>query len=153
MTSDVFVPYSKLERATRLALSFDKPRYFPTPGERGYVDFIVERWAEGSGFIVVEHDAVPWPGAVRKLRECPEPWCAYGHTEAVDFSPGTGYETSLHCAKFGADLIARAPDLPAALGLDVNWRNLATRITEYLHARSIFAHQHYPPILNLGRAE
>jgi len=148
----VYVPYTKLERATRKALSIPGFTAVDTSAEGAYIAFMAERWREGIGFINVEHDAVPWPGAIRKLWECKAHWCAYGHTEDVDFSPGTGYETSLHCCKFSTEVIARTPSLSDSFD-GVTWMSLATHITEYMHKRGIFVHQHYPPIPNLGRAE
>lgn len=38
-------------------------------------------WNKGEPFIHVEHDIVPWPGAIKELIECPEPWCTF---ESVD---------------------------------------------------------------------
>lgn len=34
-------------------------------------------WEKGEPFIHLEHDIVPWPGAITQLQECPEPWCVH----------------------------------------------------------------------------
>lgn len=43
----------------------------------GYWHLISRHWRKGEGFVLLEHDVVPWPGAVALLAECPEDWCVH----------------------------------------------------------------------------
>lgn len=52
----------------RIVLNGDGWRY-----GRSFAQF----WNKGEPFIHLEHDIVPWPGAIQELIDCPEPWCVF----------------------------------------------------------------------------
>lgn len=48
-----------------------------TAPDFAYGHHFTHLWNEGKPFITVEHDVVPWPGAIDQLMACPEPWCTH----------------------------------------------------------------------------
>ncbi len=64
-------------------------------------------WRNG-GFINVEHDVVPWPGAIRSLETCPHDFCGFGYPMR-----NRGNLTySLGCTKFSERMTVAHPGLP-----------------------------------------
>ena len=61
-------------------------------------------WAQGGGFIIVEHDVVVEDGALDELEHCQHDWCSFQVPYVGRLYAG------LSCAKFSAGLIARHPD-------------------------------------------
>ena len=45
--------------------------------EGHYGRLLADLWESGRGFTIVEHDVVPWPGALRRLADCERGWCGY----------------------------------------------------------------------------
>lgn len=72
----------------------------------GYADQLAVWWRSGEGFVLVEHDVAPWPGAVRHLIDCPRDWCAHR------FPKYQHLIRSLGCVKFSTRLVQTYPDLP-----------------------------------------
>lgn len=150
----IFVPYTELQRATRIALRHHD--YTTVNVARtGYLAYWQARWKDGQTFINVEHDVVPWPGALEQLWECPKPWCAFGYAEPVPGYPVLG------CAKFSAEAIAAAPELPAPGYIRSHkWATTAEEATSWLtmdrligHAllgAGVMPHRHNPPVSNLN---
>lgn len=64
-----------------------------------YGRLVQSLWQAGEGFILVEHDIAPWPGALQQMIDCPEPCCAYEYpTERV-------MRNALGCVKFDASVL------------------------------------------------
>ena len=65
-------------------------------------------WHDGAtycvSFAVVEHDVVPWPGALQKLWECPEPYCGYCYLLGRGQIGG-----ALGCVRFAGDFLRANP--------------------------------------------
>jgi hypothetical protein len=51
----------------------------PVRTPTAYGAMFASLWNAGDPFIVVEHDVVPWPGAIAKLAECPNGWCTHDY--------------------------------------------------------------------------
>ena len=153
------MPFTRLSEATRvfLASSF----YCPVPvtlvdvsgGKWAYLDYMAAAWERGEDFITMEHDTVPWPGAIETLLDCPHPWCFFGYQQGIDFV-GTG-ATPLGLARFRAEFIAAAPDVWKLMRvvygqreMDDPWRHLDLHLGRYAGFRGWRAHQHYPAVLN-----
>jgi len=110
-----------------------------------YGRMFTERWQTGSGFILVEHDVVPWPGTLRQLVACIEEFCAFEYPAGgpIVEEPRSGWCVSLGCTKFSSDLVERIP-------YDIAWQN---RAWDELDG-AVFAtlqneadlHIHYPPV-------
>lgn len=102
-----------------------------------YGRMIADLWREGEGFILFEHDIVPWAGAVMQLAACPEAWCthAYPGTQALFMSIGV--------TKISSGAIAAHPQLYAAWEGQF-WGAVDAHMIPALH--SCYAlHGHWPP--------
>jgi hypothetical protein len=74
-------------------------------GDYGYAELFAETWKGSYGFIVVEHDVAPWPGALHQLWACSEPWCGFFYP--MHFGRMAG---SLGCTKFSPELVVNNPE-------------------------------------------
>lgn len=74
--------------------------------EFSYSDALRRWWREGTGFIIIEHRAMPPPGAISEYLECPYPLCSRPHNCRRD-----GVMGSLACIKFSTELVQSYPDL------------------------------------------
>lgn len=85
-------------------------------GPLGYAGMVADAWRDG--FVLVEHDVVPWVGAVRQLWDCPGDWCAFRYAK------GGSTIRSLGLVKFSARLVR------SNLGLADGWRGVEWRELE-----------------------
>lgn len=148
MTSiPLYVPHIQLNDATRIflahsqAMGQDVRLVDVADDPMAYVKHLRSRWEERCPFINIEHDVVPWPGALESLEMCPQMWCAYGYdVGAQDFNPAP-----LGLVKFSAEFQAALPDLWLD---DVPWHALDTHLWSYATERGHQAHQHRPSVLH-----
>ena len=122
-----------------------------------YHDLIERLWGEGSTFIVVESDIVPWYGALRQLWLCERDWCAFPYSMGA-----AGHHWALGCTKFSSRLIRRTPDALRLAGeidddgkpVKRHWIRLDTRLLRIL--RDVYReepHIHQPPVGHLNPAQ
>lgn len=116
-------------------------------GDRGYSELISSVWQEGEGFILVERDIAPWPGAMRDFTQCDSHWCAFRYPEGGALTRGLG------CVKFSDWLVSSFPGLWEKWhGTD--WRTLdgviGTAIVETAHVRP---HYHHPSVAHVRRPD
>jgi len=164
----LYVPHTRMSEATEVFLrtalavpeGMEVHKVDVTDNPWGYPDHLRERWAQGESFINMEHDIVPWPGALHRLIECPEPWCFYGYQTDIDFAANGAAPFGL--VKFGSDLIATIPDVwtDHRAWWQSNFEKFGDRTSEpwvhcdnyfvaYVKERGLFTpHQHYPAVLN-----
>jgi hypothetical protein len=126
------------------------------PGSNYYAEQIAQWWAIGEPFIIVEHDVVPWPGAIEMLAECPEPWCA------IEVHPGYHLirhgSVGLSCIKVVPKLlsaISEQEDRPRASGAPfpddyIPWHATDSVFSQVLFDRGYMVHQHWPSVANLN---
>jgi hypothetical protein len=108
-----------------------------------YGRLLARLWREGAGFVLVEHDVVPWPGAVAGMASCREAYCGHRYQIAGQLG-GT-----LGCVRFSAALIAEHPDLPATWA-GSHWSNLDIKLTNALWDVGVREyHVHEPPVAHL----
>lgn len=104
-----------------------------------YGDTLQRAWDAGEPFINVEHDIVPWPGALEALWRCPDqpPWCGYRYP--------LGYsgllEDSLGC-------VCIRPTRSVAWNLKgILWNQLDAAIFRAMRPNQW--HEHRPPVAHL----
>jgi hypothetical protein len=136
------------------------------PEPTAYGDYFTRRWAAGRSFVNVEHDVVPWPGAIDQLVRCPEPWCHFDYTDHTDVDKMNEFRPAIFgCVKFGARIIA------ATLGVwtvrrqlgsegfawpdggwlgrgEPEWRTLDSFFWLYAADRGWRPHLHHPAVEN-----
>ncbi len=118
----------------------------PPMGDAAYPDLLLRHFREGAAFCVVEHDVLPWPGALAELAACPEPWCGYA------YSPGRHLRVpTLGCVRFRAEFLAAVAD---ALTVDAwrvdlfprTWQYVDQQIAVTARRRGFEWHQHFPAV-------
>lgn len=104
--------------------------------EFSYGRGLADLWDRGDQFVLLEHDIAPWPGLVKQLWDCPEPWC----TACVPFPNGT--ETSgLNINKFVPR--GRAPEV----WRETPWRMLDGEVLHRVRTRlGVNPHIHTPGV-------
>lgn len=113
-----------------------------------YGAFVQEYWRLGAAMMIVEHDIVPWPGAVAKMADCPLPWC--GHKYPLG---GRGYlGGSLGCVRFSAELTGQNHHL-ADEWHTIDWRVLDGYIEQAVRevVRYPRFHPHEPAVAHARR--
>ena len=139
----IYVPYTKIQPATAICLKGYNFAAVECKGSHGYFEYMQDRWEEGQSFINIEHDTVFWPGSLEAIRDCAQPWCAYGFAISDDFSKeGCVY---LSMAKISKDMIKQLPDVWQE---PKNWQVLDCHLTNYAKEHGLTVHQHYPSIVN-----
>jgi len=101
-------------------------------------------WEQGEGFVNVEHDIIPWPGALTRLWGCTRDWCYYPYL----VSGGYFRQVMLGCVKFSSQLIADTPELWSQI--TPTWRTLDTQLEYELLSAGYVPHMHWPPVAHLN---
>jgi hypothetical protein len=117
----------------------------------GYPDLLGEWWGRGEAFAVVEHDVLPWPGALEELEACPEPWCGFSYYRSATERSVSGVVT-LGCVRFG-EAVLKLPNPLAEDGwpyntFDRGWDYCDQRIDRVLKAAGFVWHRHSPMVLH-----
>jgi hypothetical protein len=106
-----------------------------------YGRLLTELWNQGETFIVVEHDIVPWLGALEHLAACPQPYCAF------PYRIGGGIGAGLGCTKIAGSLLRKlgAHDFSA-----VRWDLLDGKVSDAIAAAGrTTMHLHFPPVTHM----
>lgn len=119
-----------------------------------YTRYLEQRWQEGETFVNMEHDIVPFPGAITQIWNCPYNWCFYGYVPDVDLVENG-------CAPFG--LVKFSKDfINSTQGLWRMMREYYDENYEYVwQCHDVFMfhklvkergqwkpHQHFPAVFN-----
>lgn len=112
-----------------------------------YGRMLTEQWQSGEGFVLVEEDIAPWPGAITELIECEHECCSFEYPNGdVTYEPRSGWCQSLGCIKFSDSLVQRVPfgQEWASRG----WNELDGAVFETLHGQ-VEVHLHAPPLAHV----
>lgn len=122
-----------------------EPEYVDVSGDdHDYWRLIRRLWSAGDPFMLLEHDVLPWPGALHLAWRCPEPWCVY------PYLIGGAYSTVGHgCVKYGAAVMEAAPDAVATVGRR-HWSTLDSHTIHAVRTAGFRPHVHQPPVLHLN---
>lgn len=142
----ILIPTTRTGTAAALALTMEglEVTEVAMSDRLHYARTFTEQWQSGRGFILVEHDVVPWPGALRQLDACAEELCAFEYpSSAIVDEPRSGWTVSLGCTKFSSALLERVP-------YDVGWQNrgwdeLDGAVFATLQGKATM-HLHSPPV-------
>jgi len=169
----VFVPFTKIHPAVRYHLDSFPSFNGLTAGwtsvrmtaEDSYPDFLVRRWEEGLPFLNLEHDVLPWPGALVEIWNCVEEWCTF----AYGFNEKFGNGSYMGCVKFSRNLILRTPGLWTPEVWEVTkqysaapfwagppdgvpsrtWQHCDGHLVNYALQHGLKFHQHFPSVNHL----
>lgn len=125
-------------------------------GDFGYGELLASIWSLGEGFILIEHDIVPWPGALQAMWDCKSEWCGYPYPYYTRNRVGSRERLirshSCGCVKFSDALVRGWPDLPTEREwAKCRWSKLdgliGRSIVSALKSSLIFEwHEHSPPV-------
>jgi hypothetical protein len=145
----VIVPHSNLHPATKQILDsyggIDL-EYVELDSKFGYWKLMKRLWSEGRTTIIVEHDIVPWPGAIEELWDCPCSWGTFSYKMNIGEAQGIGVSHALGCAKLTDRLMAAVPDVweePAT------WDKLDQILFWAARGEGREPHLHRPPVIHL----
>ena len=109
-----------------------------------YGRLFTELWQAGEGFTLVEHDIVPWPGAIAELEACEQECCAFEYPNGtIHAEPRSGWCASLGCIKFATSLLKRVPYDPE--WQNRGWDELDGAVFGTLQGQAT-VHVHSPPV-------
>lgn len=142
----VFLPYTRIQPVTRYAMRHYEYTAVRLDGTDGYSRFLEERWNEAEDFVNVEHDVIPWRGAIEEIKACPQPWCTF----LTDVDNKMFRIPTLNVAKFGAQLLRDHPIDWAAQRVDKfpSWQHCDSWIKIGLETRGVEVHYHSPAVIN-----
>lgn len=158
--TDVHVPYTHVREATYLYLlqHYNTPEYpvvwqDVSGGDWAYNHYLSDSWYAGRTFINLEHDIVPWPGAVESIDQCEKPWCFYGYR--ADLRMVEIGAANFGLVKFSDVLIATTKNVwkdmrddPDYSPINKPWRFNDLWFFQYATKLGFVPHQHWPSVLN-----
>jgi len=144
----VIVPALDDNSTAHLALEAEgvKHTVYTMQSEYDYGELLRKCWLEQEGFIVVEHDIVPWPTALEQLDTCPCQYCGYNYPVANTRQMGA----ALGCTKFSTGLIRLLPNL-ADYWHTCPWQHLDAEVIRSVVWAVGSMHHHYPPVAHARR--
>lgn len=145
----VIVPYagSLNEWVRRILDSYDVDvDYRFLEDEDSYRRLLRRIWYERKPVVLVEHDILPWYGAIEELFNCMGQWCSC----AYRYRGGYGIYHGFGCTKLSTELMVHTPHVWDEPG---HWSTLDQRL--YFTARGIGQepHPHRPPVIHLKQSE
>lgn len=143
---NVVVPYVTLPPLLpRLLQSYGiKPRLVNVGGDnQAYWALLRSLWEATETSVVVEHDILPWPGAIEELLACPAEWCANSYNQR-----GIGIYHSFGCVKFSRELMVRTSGIWDEVQ-NRHWASLDSQFEFLTYQRGIRPHHHRPPVIHL----
>lgn len=140
------VPYTDIAQATRYVLSGLPVATLVDVSANSYAyrDHLQDFWNHGETFINMEHDVVPWPGAIEEIAGCEHDWCVFAYEPGQLALAGECY---LGLAKFSSLLIRALPDVWRDMA-DPDWQLCDSHLYSYAGQRGVSPHQHFPPVVN-----
>jgi len=112
--------------------------------EYSYSDMFTRLWKEKEDFVSLEHDIVPWPGAIEEIWDCQfNLWCSYEYPLA----PGT-LRPALGCIRVNSILMKNYPSF-YKLWDNKPWNNLDGSVCPALEAVAGKTHIHTPPFAHV----
>jgi len=141
----VVVPFTNLHPVTKQVLDNYglNVEYVHLEGDDGYRQLMKRLWNERKDVVIVEHDIVPWPGAIEELVACPCTWGTYSY----ELLGGIGVTHGFGCAKLTRSLMDCVPDVWDA---PLKWDILDQKLFFTARTLGIEPHLHRPPVVHLS---
>lgn len=110
-----------------------------------YSKFLCDLWKAKESFVLIEHDIVPWPGAIRQLIGCPKLWCSYQYPLApYKLRPALG------CMKVKDTVINHYPSLHLEHSWSGrHWSQMDGPVCSALENSVGKTHIHNPPLAHV----
>ena len=111
----VIVPHTRLHPTVQQVLGKRDDVVFISLGtDEAYWHLLSRLWRERQTVVIVEHDVLPWPGAIEELIACPGLWCSCSY----HINGGIGIHHAFGCTKISAEFMSLLPDV---------WQQVASR--------------------------
>jgi hypothetical protein len=107
-----------------------------------YGSILTSIWQRGHGFVLIEGDVVPWPGAIKELVQCKHDWCCFEYPTTLD-SRCNG----LGCMKFSGKMVRHIPF--NSLWQTTAWDSLDGIVHETLELAGENVHTHTPMVAHV----
>lgn len=140
----IIIPTQRIGSPPALALTMEglEVREVVMNDYHHYGRLFTELWQSRQGFVLVEHDIVPWPGALAEMDACAEEFCAFRYPAAAE-----GWCISLGCTKFATSLVER-------ISYGNEWQNrgwdeLDGGVYATLQEAGVEVHVHQPPVAHV----
>lgn len=142
-----YVPYTAVHPETAAATPPDAVWVDVSSSPYAYFGALLEWWARGKTFAVIEHDIVCRPDVVESFEDCPEPWCVFGYDSMCHPECQEAWRNQLGCTRFRAELMEVVPGAMADLPPDTwDWHNVCDGLGANLRRAGFTHHWHYPPV-------
>lgn len=112
--------------------------------ELGYSKILKRLWHKS--FIIVEHDVLPWDGAIESLKNCPNDWCSFNYYEC-DYQTHLEVIPPFGCVKFSDKLIFALKNI---WDKPLGWRKLDGHLQKKAEEAGFKACHHTPHVEHLN---
>ena len=147
MSVPVVCAYTQLRPETKAALPSDATLVDvsdgPNENASRYFWLLQAFWFRKAGMLTIEHDIVPYEGAIESLQECSEPWCA------VPYQVGINVGTWLGLTKFSPEIMAAVPDAFDRMER-TEFNAIDGQLLPYLWSKGYHVHPHWPAATHLN---
>ena len=128
------------------------PVYIFMGGDEYYHRLLSDLWEDQEDVIIVEHDVLPWPGAIEELAQCPYPWCSCSYKIGLSQTGKAGYGIyhTFGCTKFSSHFMGQLPYVWSQIE-SRHWRHLDAQLSAAAVAVGQIPHPHRPPVLHLHK--
>lgn len=148
----IICPYTHLSEATEMVLKaeyFNEVRFVDVGGsDEAYFNLVHQLWKEAETFILVEHDIVPWPGAIKMIYDCEMPLCAC--PAPIGMFNGNYSGMGVGIVKLGKALMQDRPEHLDDPALTKLWHKVDGETWGRLTESGIPVHWHNPPVIHLS---
>jgi hypothetical protein len=114
-----------------------------------YPDAVRARWDTGEDLVIIEHDILPWPGAIDELLACPFDLCGLPYVEHSTFA------TALGCTRIG-QRVQSSTEIPLTTTTQgppfehpVTWNTLDWDLFSVVQSAGFRLDVHAPPVVHL----
>jgi hypothetical protein len=142
------VPYTQLHPLVpRVLATYGlKPEYVFLEDDDAYRRLMQCLWDDGETVVIVEHDVLPWEGAVEELYNCSGPWCSCSYR----IGGAVGIYHGLGCTKLSAELIRRTAGL---WDRPYHWSVIDRVLLFTAREHELEPHPHRPSVIHLSERE
>jgi hypothetical protein len=150
----IICPYTTLTEGTEMVLKAEHRNEVEfvdvSATQESYFWLMHRCWKEAQTFVVIEHDIVPWPGAIRAIHDCESILCAY--QAPIGTFNGEYSGLGLGVWKLGKSLLEKFPDHLDDPTLTRLWHKVdGEMISRLVYDKGIEIHYHHPPVVHLSK--
>lgn len=149
----ILCPFVELEWPVEFMLRAEHPDDVVWADCRGndnaYFQAVREMWNSGETFVIVEQDILPWPGAVKKIYECPHKFCINWtpHWQSLSDRDSEPWTYAHGLVKYGQDLIHEIPNWFNDYQESQHWSQFDWNLVKTYQNQ---IHYHMPPVIHLS---